>query len=609
MRVDLAERMGQFDLFGVLENHPLTLAAVKEHREVVATHHHVLGRADDRRTVGRAEDVVGRQHQRVGLDLRLDGEWQMHGHLVTVEVGVEALADQRMKLDRIPFNEHRLERLNAHAMQGGGTIQQHRVVADHLFEDIPYLGILPLQHLLGALDGIGMAEFLEPPNDERLVELQGDLFRQTALVESEVGAHHDHAACGVIDALAKQVFTEPALLALDHVGEALERAVARSQHGPLAAIVVEERIDRLLQHPLLVADDHLGRIEVDQLLEAVVAIDDPAVQIVEVARGEVARVEHDQRPQIRRDDRDHVEHDPLRLVFAVADGFNDLQAVDEVLLLLLAVGRREVDAEVLRERHEVKREQQFANRFGAHLGLEAGLAVGVAGLAEFLLGEQLLLLQRRVLGVEHDVVLEVDHLLQAGGLHVEQRAQTAGHGLEEPDVDNRGGQFDMAHPLPANAAVRHFHAAAIADHPLVFHAAVFAAGAFPVLFRSENLLAHQAVFFRTVGAVVDRFGLLDLAKRPAANVVRPCQADLHGRIVIDAIVGGFADAHVDAPWNQSVVSINQRISPPLPLPGGPHTRRFSSCMLRARPRISLVSTSKLAGVPASSVFSPFTMLS
>ena len=38
-------------------------------------------------------------------------------------------------------------------------------------------------------------------------------------------------------------------------------------------------------------------------------------------------------------------------------------------------------------------------------------------------------------------------------------------------------------------------------------------------------------------------------------------------------------------------------------------RFFSSCMFSPRPRISLVSTSKLAGVPASSVFSPLTMLS
>ena len=40
-----------------------------------------------------------------------------------------------------------------------------------------------------------------------------------------------------------------------------------------------------------------------------------------------------------------------------------------------------------------------------------------------------------------------------------------------------------------------------------------------------------------------------------------------------------------------------------------YTRFFSSCMLSPSPRISLVKTSKLAGVPASSVFSPLTMLS
>ena len=38
-----------------------------------------------------------------------------------------------------------------------------------------------------------------------------------------------------------------------------------------------------------------------------------------------------------------------------------------------------------------------------------------------------------------------------------------------------------------------------------------------------------------------------------------------------------------------------------------YTRRFSNCMLRPRPRISLVKTSKLAGVPASRVFSPLTI--
>ena len=126
--------------------------------------------------------------------------------------------------------------------------------------------------------------------------------------------------------------------------------------------------------------------------------------------------------------------------------------------------------------------------------------------------------------------------LQARRLHVQQRAEPARHRLEEPDVHDRGGQFDVPHALAADAAVRDLDAAAVADHALVLHAAVLAAGAFPVLFRAEDALAEQAVFFRAVGAVVDRLRLLDFAERPAADVVRAGQADADRAVVVDAIV-------------------------------------------------------------------------
>ena len=212
-------------------------------------------------------------------------------------------------------------------------------------------------------------------------------------------------------------------------------------------------------------------------------------------------------------------------------------------------------------------------------------------------------------GIDDHVVLEVDHLFQARGLHVKQVAQAAGHGLEEPDVHDRRGQLDVAHPLAADAAVRDLDAAAVADHALVFHAAVLAAGAFPVLFRAEDPLAEQAVLFRTVGAVVDRLGLLDFAERPAADVVRPGQADLDRRVVVDPIVRAFADSAHCSP------SYRNAMNEPNPTDWRLHvrevvqtyTRRFSNCIFRPRPRISLVNTSKLAGVPASSVFSPLTI--
>src|SRR5262249_18582396 len=94
--------------------------------------------------------------------------------------------------------------------------------------------------------------------------------------------------------------------------------------------------------------------------------------------------------------------------------------------------------------------------------------------------------------------------------------------------------------LAAYTAVRHFDTAAVADHSLVFHSAVLAAGAFPVFLGAENALAEEAVSFRTIGAVVDRLGLLDLAERPAPDVVRAGKADLDGAVVIDAIVGSFS---------------------------------------------------------------------
>ena len=151
-------------------------------------------------------------------------------------------------------------------------------------------------------------------------------------------AGHDHRAARVVHALAEQVLAEAALLALEHVAQRLQRAVARARDGPAAAAVVEQRVDGLLQHALLVVDDDLRRAEVEQPLEAVVAVDDAAVEVVEVRGREAAAVELDHRAQLRRDHRHGLEHHHLGLVAGVQEGREDLQALDRAgLLLALAV--------------------------------------------------------------------------------------------------------------------------------------------------------------------------------------------------------------------------------------------------------------------------------
>src|SRR3546814_5269613 len=62
--------------------------------------------------------------------------------------------------------------------------------------------------------------------------------------------------------------------------------------------------------------------------------------------------------------------------------------------------------------------------------------------------------------------------------------------------------------------------------PILFHALILAAQAFLVLDRPKDARAEQAVTFGLERAVVDGFGLLDLAERPRANTLRARDADL-----------------------------------------------------------------------------------
>src|SRR5258708_38976174 len=58
------------------------------------------------------------------------------------------------------------------------------------------------------------------------------LFRsQAALVELQLGTDHDDGTARVVHTLAQQVLTDPPLLALEHVGERLQLAVAGSRDG------------------------------------------------------------------------------------------------------------------------------------------------------------------------------------------------------------------------------------------------------------------------------------------------------------------------------------------------------------------------------------------
>ena len=133
------------------------------------------------------------------------------------------------------------------------------------------------------------------------------------------------------------------MLTLDHVGQRLQGPIRGAHDRTLTPAVVKQRINRLLQHALLVADDHLGCVEVNQLLEAVVAIDDTTVQVVQVAGCEVAAIQQNQRTQVWGYDRNAIEYHPFGFVgrsaqTRIAQAFHHAQTLDQILQFLLTLG-------------------------------------------------------------------------------------------------------------------------------------------------------------------------------------------------------------------------------------------------------------------------------
>src|SRR5581483_10777714 len=142
----------------------------------------------------------------------------------------------------------------------------------------------------------------------------------------------------------------------------------------------------------------------------------------------------------------------------------------------------------------------------------------------------------------------------------------------------------------------------VADHPLVLHPAVLAAGTLPVLLRPEDALAEQPVLLGPVGAVVDRLRLLDLAEAPRPDVVGAGEADADRAEVVDPLVGagvagrvrvGRGSAHLCSPLPCACVvraSALRLLVRPARRDGWAlivscQTRFFSSCMFSPRPRI------------------------
>ena len=201
----------------------------------------------------------------------------MYRHLVTVKVGVKRGTYQRMQLNGFTFNQDRFKRLNTQTVQGRRTVQHNRMFADDLIQNIPYYRHFLFDQFFGRLHGGGFAAQFQLMENKRFEQLQGHFFRQTALVQTQVWAYGNHGTTGVVHTFTQQVLTETTALTFNHVCQRFQRTFVGTGHGFTATAVIQQRVNRFLQHTFFVADNDVRSVQFQQAFQTIVTIDDATV--------------------------------------------------------------------------------------------------------------------------------------------------------------------------------------------------------------------------------------------------------------------------------------------------------------------------------------------
>ena len=271
----------------------------------------------------------------------------MYRHLVSVEVSVECGTNERMQLDCFTLYQDRLKCLNSQTVQCRSTVQHNRMLFDDFLEHVPYLRFQTLYTLLCTFNIMRNTVCNQFFHNKRFKQLDCHFLRQTALINLQLRSYDNNGTSGIVYTLSEQVLTETSGLTLEHVRQRLQCTVARAGNRTATTTVIDQGINCLLQHTLLVADDDVRSAQLQQSLKTVVPVDDTTIQIIQVRGCKTPSIQLHHRAQIWRNDRNYIHNHPLRTVTGLTKCLYDFQALDDSGTLLTG-GLLQTSLELLR---------------------------------------------------------------------------------------------------------------------------------------------------------------------------------------------------------------------------------------------------------------------
>ena len=494
--------------------------------QVIHTQNHILRGYGYRRTIGGLQQVIGRKQQESAFCLCFYAQRNVNRHLVTVEVGVKCGTYQRMQLNRTAFYQNGFKCLNPQSVQCRRTVQHNGMLSDNLLQNIPNLCLQSFYHSLSGFDVVSQTILYQLLHYKGLKQLDCHFLRQTALINFQFGAYNDNGTAGVVNTFAQQVLTETPLFPLQHIGKRFQRAVAGARYRTTAATIINQCVYCFLQHSFFVSYNNIGCAQIQQSFQTVVSVDNPSIQVIQVACCETAAVQLYHRTNFGRNYRNRIQNHPFGLITGKTEAFDYLQLLDDTHALL-PCGVLQLRLQLYGFLFQINVLQKLLNCFCAHCRLK-GIAVFIISLSVFSFCQKLFVLQLCIPCIQYNVGCKVQNLFQCSGAHGKDQTHSGGNPLEIPDMGNGSGQLNMAHSLTSYLCFCYLNAATVADNAFVTDSFIFTTMTFPVFCGPENSFAEQTVLFRFQCSIVNGFRFFDFTSGPFMDFFGRCQTNLDG---------------------------------------------------------------------------------
>ena len=239
-------------------------------------------------------------------------------------------------------------------------------------------------------------------------------------------ANNDDRTTRVVNALTQKVLAETTLFTLQHVRQRFQRTLVGTGDDAATTTVVEQGIDRFLQHTLFVANDDVWRTQFNQTLQTVVPVDNAPVQIVEIRGCETATIQRHQWAQLWRNNRQDIQHHPLRACAAIQERLNQLEPLHDLLFLGLTGCGTKFSPQRFLFKLEIEAVEHPLHCLSTDQCREAVFTVLILRCVVLIFSQQLVLLQTQSgTRINNDEVLEVQDTLEILQGHVQQQADPA----------------------------------------------------------------------------------------------------------------------------------------------------------------------------------------